>query len=380
MRTLAVVQIFGALLGASYYFLHVQQESVDLKTVFDHHCPAPVLGNPAVPGAGIGAYHPYTGNHELDRIACVLTNFFSIVLTPPLRVATVPLILALPVPWFAVLLDAAALFPNSHTLAIGVPAILGVLMQLKGAGLALPLYWLFSLLSRVRSRAEGRPASRPDNSSITAAMLGITIGVVIPSIAMIFHTTFGVIMLWQFFPFYCAIIQAVSLSFTSSSTSRAQQSAKRNLPDQKAYWTIQTVYLAMAAVAAFGHIPFVRAILSSSYPLARFKEAMAPYPYVFEYSTLEALLSFAARNEFQRFLQWDGIFIGLSAWLAGAWSWAFADVFTFIWAVMCSVFCGAVLGPGALLAYPYMVQSWEDEQGRMEFAHSAGGSEAKKEE
>lgn len=131
VRTLLVVQVFSALATAAYYFPHLQQASVGLEQAFDHHCPAPSLEHGARKGAGIGAYIPYTGNHSLDYIACLMTNFFYILLTPPLRTANIPLIMAIPVPWFAILLDAITLFPRSRLLAIGVPALLGVLIQLK---------------------------------------------------------------------------------------------------------------------------------------------------------------------------------------------------------------------------------------------------------
>ncbi|KAF8310278.1 hypothetical protein DL93DRAFT_2084673 [Clavulina sp. PMI_390] len=66
-----------------------------------------------------------------------------------------------------------------------------------------------------------------------------------------------------------------------------------------------------------------------------------------------------AQHEIVRFIQWDGIFLGLGTWLAGVWSWPWGtarfDVPAVLAAtILLSVGVFTVLGPAAFLAVPFV--------------------------
>lgn len=349
--------MFGGLATGAYYYLHVQQATVDVSKAFSLLCPAPETGLGA--GAGPGAYRAYTGLHELDFIPCLLVNVFDALLTAPFREANIPLLMALPVVWYGVLLDAATLFPNSLALSIGIPAVLGAFVQLKGAGLGLPIYWLFSHFARAQSRAESQVPLQPGSAHVMAATVAVALGAVPTTIAMCVWSTYTNIAVWQPFPLYCALIQIIYFFAFAS-----KKGTPSTAPNCHNFHITQYSYVIFSALVTVSHIPFLRTVLSSPKPLDVLHEATFPYPDVYTYPTLDHLLQFAAANEIRRFIQWDVLFIGVSSFLAGAWPWAFANPLTTVLTVLAWVISGPLLGPGFQASGAFMMQLWRDEKTR----------------
>lgn len=360
LRVLPIVSVFGGLAVAAFYYLHVQQSAVGLKQVFELHCP-PHGGD----GIGIAAYRRYTGLHDVDFTMCMLVNVFDFLLRPPLRLVNVPVLLSLPAAWLVCTLDAASLFPNRRLLAIGTPLLFGLAAQLLGGGIAFPLYWAFSLVARVKARAEGLPLARPDSCGIIGIFLGITLGVAPITVAMIVWPTQLLITLWQPLPLYLAAIQLAVVPFFSHTP---HPSSELRRPDHRIYRFTQLFAVLCMLIATPGHIPFLREVLSSPAPKEMLIDAFLPYLYEFKYRSNRDLMMFGPENEVKRFTQWDVLFIFASAWLAGAWSWAFSDAWSFLLALSITGASTLALGPGALIIVPYMIQARIDENTRFQLS------------
>lgn len=359
-KSLTLVQVFTGIAGVAYFFMHVQQKPVGLRAAFEHHCPAD--GGAVI---GIGAYRAYTGNHSIDFVACMLVNVFSGLLNAPLRTASIPFILALPGAWFAVILDAAALFPNKTFLAISVPVLFGVVVQLIGGGVGLPIYWLFSLLARQKLHAERRAPPHPLKATVVGALLGTFIGAVIPTVLMVGWPTHSSITFWQPFPFYVAVIQTlVVLAYKVAGATAELSPVERYLPDEDIYRITQLGYVATGALAAVGHFYFLQDVLAAKDRLAVLSDALLPYPYIYQYSSFDELLALGPANEVKRFFQWDVLFILASSWLGGAWPLASEGVENVVAAVLMSACGGVALGPGFFITTPYMIQAGLDENKR----------------
>ena len=315
--------------------------------VFETRCSAPSATH----------LRPYTGSAPVDQIACILVEFFTVALSPPIDNYVVNLLGSLAVVFFTVLLDAGGRFGNG-ALAIGIPLIAGVAGQLKGAGLALPIYWLFSFFGQTT----GNSLRRPSAIAVEAMLFASIVGIVVPTTLMLFRLTPELIAAWQPFPIYVALAQTLYLAvFSRTKNSSGPEGTTRKAPNARVYLLTQSAFFTLSAVATLHHIPFLFSIVASPNPLATLKHFLIP-------SLQPPSHNPDLHANALRFLQWDGIFIMLSTWLAGAWSWAFGDVKSFIAAVIGSVLGGAILGPGVAVAGVWMWKEWRDENARIKLA------------
>ncbi|KAF8338061.1 uncharacterized protein EI90DRAFT_3041472 [Cantharellus anzutake] len=328
---------------------------------------------------------------------CKLVTFFDSVISGgpeqdiSSQVFAFEILYSLAVPAFFLLIDCASLFPYSGLLSIGIPLITGIAYQLKTGGLILPIYYLFSLMAKTTARVNGKPTVRPHIRHVQGAFLAIIIGLVVPTMIVLFNPTPYIIALWQLFPVYIAILQSLFRFVyppTPSSRGPTQRIAGK-LPGAQTYLFIQFSYVILSSVGTLGHLPFLLSLISdnpfnltSSFSpavspgvdltlnrvlttlTATFKPHLGP----FEYSTGQETLRSAIQDGSKRFLQWDEIFISLSTWLVACWSWAFDDIKHFVVAVFGSIVSAFLFGPAIGLAGPLMYKEWIDEQIRVKAA------------
>ena len=357
-----VVQLFAALAAGAWYFLWMQKDNDDLHQVFSQHCPVDINE-----GLGLwGARQAYTGVGPIDDIACLLVTFFTPLLVPAnhfLRTA----LLALPAAWFPVLVDSASLFPNNPLLAIGIPLIDGFVVQLKGGGVGLPLYWLMSHVTRSRLRAEGGVPKHADSQAVLAAFLATVIGAVIPTVVLVVNPEIPVIALWQLFPIYVAVGQALLLlvlpSQHSSKSKEAKKSARKS-QDSSVVTTTRLAWAVLALIPTYSYYTFLSTAFQTGDPLSYIKSVAHATSGIYNYETLEDLLRTGLQDETHRFILWDIAFIGAASWLGGAFSGASDTFGQFLLLVAASVVGTAAFGPGVLIATPFLYGLSRDEKKR----------------
>ncbi|KAF8323403.1 hypothetical protein DL93DRAFT_2151664 [Clavulina sp. PMI_390] len=352
-RVVATVGTFGSLGVMAFYLLAIQQLPLGIERAVEPHCPAS-----GGPGIGLGAYRQYTGVHGVDAYICMVINGFATILNPPLRDAMAPFILSVPTGWLIPVLEITSLFPNRRALVIVVPLIFGICAQVIGGGVCVPLFFAYSQVERMRRRTTGLPLSAPNEPITRGVILGIMLGATVNTIILVARPTFTTITLWQLLPVYLALLQLSVIPFYSAEPGPPPYASPRRSS------LLLSLLLFTAAIPTLSHLAFVKSVLTSPAPLQALSDALIPYPYLYEYASVEEFMEFASFNEAKRFLQWDALLIYASTWLGGVWSWGFSSVKTFVRAVGISLVAGILLGPGALMAYPYLIQMQVDEAER----------------
>lgn len=209
-----------------------------------------------------------------------------------------------------------------------------------------------------RARAEGRPLPHPDACAMTGIILGILIGVIPITAVMLVSPTHTNILLWQLIPLYLSAIQLAVVPFFLHKLNSAQE---LRLPHRKIHMVAQLLFILCALLATPSHITFLRTMLSSQTPGKGLIDAFLPYPFEYKYRTSQELITLGPKNEVERFIQWDVLFMFVSTWLAGVWFWAFSSIRSLLLALLPITVSAFVLGPGALFVAPFMVQAKLDE-------------------
>ncbi|KAF8323363.1 hypothetical protein DL93DRAFT_2223290 [Clavulina sp. PMI_390] len=343
--------IFGFLSVIAFYLLFVQQYFIGLEKAFGRHCP-PTGGA----GIGIAAYRRYTGNHAFDYFMCMLVNVFTTALKPPARAVNVPFILSLPTSWLVLLIETASHFPDRPAYAIGVSTAWGMYAQVFGGGVVFPIFFAFAQSARSKVRANNLTIQAPSGPISKGIVLGTMFAVIPTTLLMVLSPTHTIITMWQPFPIYLAIIQASVLPWYQRELAHTSQ---------KSTLLLRSALIITASIPIIPHFMFLRTILSSPEPLQTLISSLLPYPFEFQYASVEDLMTLGPDAEAIRFLKWDALFIYNAIWLGGAWSWAFSSMQTLRRAIVTSLLGGALFGPGVFMAYPYLIQLQKDEDERI---------------
>jgi hypothetical protein len=208
-----------------------------------------------------------------------------------LRLYTAELLAALQAVLVIILLDAATRF-KSTTISIVVPAFAGVMAQLGGGAVIYPIYFCFTQLVPSSSAVGVRDARRSE-----AAVFGMLVGCVVPTMAMFFRDNIYATALWQAYPILVGILQALYLSVRPWSTKPSQSHAAN--------------YIGSFLVMAFSLIVHIANIRQYPGTIWNFLQLYIP-------SLVEpAQTTGSAYEGILYFFRWDGFFIFFDTYLFG---------------------------------------------------------------
>jgi len=236
----------------------------------------------------------YVGLSPIDGLLCILVTFFQSSFDP----TTLPVIADFAASWSAPLaltfIEAAR---AGRSLVLAFPAALGVLYQLRGAGIAFPLFWLALILSG-HTRLN-RVAARIDQAQAEAALFAVLAGFAVPSVLMLTLQDPVVTAFWQFFPLWMWVVRAGHLFFRPSSRYHTS-----------GYWTVQATFIFTFIASAITHISVIWA-MKDNFVLLRTLYA----PPLLPGNPATTSLQMAAHA----FLQWDAAFTLGSSLLGTLW-------------------------------------------------------------
>lgn len=172
--------------------------------------------------------------------------------------------------------------------------LLGVLYQSCSGAIVLPLWWSFYLAFH------GRQSVPLHAHFAEATFLGYLLGYLMVSVAMVVYQTSAMAGLWQLFPAYVVLIQALYLWYQRNST--------EDIPDCP-YEVLQLIHVTNFCWSAITHAYTLFQAFSSPAPLQALKHSFYPHFSPNSAAPLPMLT--------QRFLKWDVLFIVGATLFAG---------------------------------------------------------------
>lgn len=194
------------------------------------------------------------------------------------------------------------------------PLVFGLVAQLLGIGVGVPLVYLVHILT-----VPIPPTSQPRSAVVRAKTLlpAILLGLIAPSIVMLFvplplHTKQLVAAIWQPFPAFISIVHLVVRVLHPETWATSQSTATKDA--EKAFGTLRYTYYICAILSAAAHITVLLPSLLSSTQHLSFSNVFLPF-YVSK-STSEVTYRHAARL----FLHHDFISMAVSSFVFFGWS------------------------------------------------------------
>jgi len=273
----------------------------------------------------------YVGLSRIDDLLCVLVTFFHSSFDPATLPFTADFAVSLAAPVALTFIEAAR---AGRSLVLAFPSALGVFYQLRGAGVAFPLFWLALILSG-HTRLN-RAAAWIDQARAEAALFAVLAGFALPSVLMLTLQDPVVTAFWQFFPLWMWVAQAGHLFFRPSSRYHTS-----------GYWTVQATFIFTFIASAISHIAIIWAT-RDNFVLLR----TLYVPPLLPGNPATTSVQMAAHA----FLQWDAVFTLGSSLLGTLW---FANnakeaSLVVLWDGIASV----VMGPGAAVSGVLLWREW----------------------
>ncbi|SJL03465.1 uncharacterized protein ARMOST_06821 [Armillaria ostoyae] len=279
------------------------------------------LGPEIRPTCKPGSPHfiPHTSYDFFDSRLCGLVSVFHVALKPELTPFLVYFIGTLaPV---AVLFQSFESARKGRRFATSYSAVLfGILGQLVTFAAVTPFYWVYQILSGNLERQKG---GRVTQAQAEAAVFGLFIGWIIPSVAMVAMQDPGITGLWQFAPIIGFIAGSIHLLFRPPT-----------VHSQSGFRTVQAAYIGAFLVASSIHLSALVKFTSLDDALAFF------LPASYAIAPTEAVLWHTAN-----LFQWD-FAVGVGCCLLGS-LW-FARSVSQVLGLAAWIVVGSVaVGPGA---------------------------------
>ncbi|KAG8851391.1 hypothetical protein FRB96_009228 [Tulasnella sp. 330] len=281
-----------------------------------------------------GVKYSSTGIGPIDTIMDILVTFFTHSVTPGSMIRTFGYEFWANLAIFVAILETEAVRTGASAW-LKWTAIWGVLYQIAGGGMIVPIYNMV-FLSLYPS-----PTSR--GSAITAAgsngvLFGLLFGYAPSIIGMYALATPREFALFQFMPIYVGVLRYIYISITGSSNGKP---LTKNQTTEGYHATLRN-FILLSIVSSFIHIRYVLLpIISHPTPMAYFEAFYVPS------ISIPSPAVTTAATAVHHFLQWDYILILGPTFLAGIWDFdIIKKVQLTAWFIQASV----VLGPGAALA------------------------------
>jgi len=273
----------------------------------------------------------YVGLGPIDSLLCILVTFFHSSFDPATLPLTADFAASLSAPVALTFIEAAR---AGRSLVLAFPFALGVLYQLRGAGLAFPLFWLALILSG-HTRLT-RAAARIDQARAEAALFAVLAGFAVPSVLMLTLQDPVVTALWQFFPLWMWVTQAGHLFFRPSSRYHTS-----------GYWTVQATFIFTFISSAISHVAVVWT-MRDNFELLR----TLYIPPLLPGNPATTSVQMAAHV----FLQWDAV-LTLGSSLLGT-LWFANDVKEAGLIALWDGIASTVVGPGAAVSGVLLWREW----------------------
>lgn len=278
----------------------------------------------------------YTGNLEVDKVLCGMGVFYHTAMTP----SYIPFFLE-----FTGVIAAMSLIPfaeaardhRSSFLGNGVPGTVGMLAQLLGPGLVMPLYYLLFVTTGAADRKPGSAGGAKINQGNAEALLFGLMGCIIPTASMVLFQDPTVTAIWQLFPIIMEIAQFCHRIIRPPS--RLTESG---------YYTVQATYATVLVASTAIHIQYVWPLLSN---IDALKQLFLP-----SFGSSDPGAAPLLDGIFY-FFKWDFTLSVVSTYFLPLW---FTDdllscVVVIVWCIATTI----VLGPGAAIASILM---WREEK------------------
>ena len=224
----------------------------------------------------------YTFISSVDQGVCHLIAFFHLLLDSPFlgpRKFT-SYLFGTALPYVIVPIIEAYRYPGKQHWLLRYPTFWLMLSQIVTLGIAFNLYWPLLLISRAPS-SETEENSRQTNSGAKNSkktdpgaekiatligpaqaeglIFGLTLGLVVPSVATVLQNDPFMTWVWQFFPVFVALARVVYVSLRPDSENRTKETVKPLRQN-----AIRAFYIACFLTASITHIYFVRPLLQRS--------------------------------------------------------------------------------------------------------------------
>jgi len=302
----------------------------------------------------------YTGLAVPDQILCVLVNFFTVALHSPAKAHIIHFLVQL----LAVVLPLVVERTRDNGSMLISHFVIGTAYQLKGAGVVLPLAYLLIIWRTASVRGSGtkRGTAPLTQRQAESILVSILLGFVLPSVVTAVTLNPYWIALWQPFPWWMSVTQALYLLTVPSPPSSSPSSK----PGSGSALFKSTLYT-LSTAAAIAHWVFLYHVFTApSFSL----------PSLLTFSWLPSL-SIPPRDTphadaFAHFLEWDAVMCYATAFLGALWLLDLARTKTtsvggWVKEVLGKIFVGVVAGPGAMLCTLWgeredaLVHAWKAE-------------------
>ncbi|KAK0231329.1 hypothetical protein IW262DRAFT_1427202 [Armillaria fumosa] len=261
----------------------------------------------------------HTNNDLIDSGLCGIVSVFNVAMKPELMPFLVYFI--------GTLAPAAVLFQSFESARKGrrfttshSAVLFGILGQLVTFAAVMPLYWLYQILS---GNLKKQKSGRMTQAQAEAAVFGVFIGWVIPSVAMVTIQDPRITGLWQFAPIIDFIAGSIYLLFHPPT-----------VRSQSGFHTMQTAYVGAFLMATSLHLFALSKFTSLDDALAFF------FPASYAIAPTEGVLWYTAN-----LFQWD-FAVGIGCCLFGS-LWCARSVSQVIWLVVWIMIGSVSVGPGA---------------------------------
>lgn len=272
----------------------------------------------------------YTGFPAVDSQLCGLVAFFHFLLEPrnlPLNVELFTGLAAVAtIPYIEAARQNRSVFLELHW-------IIGMIYQKYTGGVILPIYWLLFVITGAASLHRTPRAglnSKVDQKYAESIVFALLAGYAAPTVSMLFFTSPHITAFWQAFPLWMFLSQRFYLTLLRPASSASGAS------------TIKFIYTLLFLSSALPHIYLITPLLVSSSGLKSLELLFVPSV---------ALLDPASTSIEQGvldFIQWDGAFIFLSAFVSTLWV-AGSSVRGLVGLIVWLLVSAVVVGPGASL-------------------------------
>ncbi|KAF8906009.1 hypothetical protein CPB84DRAFT_540803 [Gymnopilus junonius] len=190
----------------------------------------------------------YTGYHIFDRALCLLITFFHNLMKSPKSLAFLTYALGTGAP--LVVLPLVEAYRRDRHLLVAYPVIWGLFTQVATIGVVFPIYSLILILTGGTKKNRNLSIRSFTQAEAEAMIFGLSIGAVIPSVAMVTLKDAHVTAIWQLYPLIVSIGQLGHLLFRPVSRHR-----------ESGYRILQVLYLGAFLISSSIHISTVWPIM-----------------------------------------------------------------------------------------------------------------------
>ena len=226
----------------------------------------------------------YTFIPSVDYVVCHLIAFFHLLLDSPFHAPRkfTSYLFGTGLPCIIIpFIEAYRYRGNQHWL-LRYPTFWLMLAQIITLGIMSTIYWPLLLISRARSSEAEENNKRtnsgtknskkyPGREKIAKLMgpaqaeglaFGLAIGFLLPSVVTVLHNDPFTTWIWQFYPVYVALAQAMYISLRTPHTDSENQTKEAVKPHQQN--AIRILYIACFLIASITHILFVWPLFKGS--------------------------------------------------------------------------------------------------------------------